>query len=286
MPGTSLSRFVSLSLSLCAATFAGVPAIVAQQGSGTVPEEFVRAIVFDAELLIGALPGNIPAALAWPGEARVIGSVIYEDRSTSYVSVAADPEALVAFVRERMTANGWRTPPEREPPRGGFQRPLPESASVTFCGPADEFLSVGANPRTDDTLARVQFYERYPSTLPCDRPDRTAQRDDLQQRMPTLNLSLEEAGRNMTGGGGMDSRWSGAELRTDRSLAEIAGGIAEQVEAEGWAPRFSAEGEREAVRTWTRTFDDDARFRGLLLVNELQPGTYEAIFHIMKLPDR
>ena len=79
------------------------------------------------------------------------------------------------------------------------------------------------------------------------------------------------------------SAWSTAELSTDRTPAQIAAGIADQVEAEGWAPVLAADGDSEVVRTWTKTFEDGARYRGLLLVTELASDRYETMFLIREL---
>ena len=94
-------------------------ATFAQEASGSVPEEFVRAIVGgDATLLIGQLPEYIQETLRMPGGSRVIGSVVQESISTTYLSVTEDPDAVLAFFHEQLVGAGWRTPTERDPPRG------------------------------------------------------------------------------------------------------------------------------------------------------------------------
>ena len=92
----------------------------AQQAPGTVPEEFLRAFVgHDTILLVGELPADLESVINLPGGARVIGSVVFGDRSIAFLAVVDDAEPAVAFFRDGLVARGWRTPEER-PNRRGF----------------------------------------------------------------------------------------------------------------------------------------------------------------------
>jgi hypothetical protein len=282
------SRLSLLTLFFIAAT---ATAGVAQQG-GTVPEEFLRAIVSaEAELLIGALPADLAATLSLPDGARVIGSVVRDDRSmaTAYLTLARDPEASFAFFRQQMLDAGWRTPPEREPPRG-FRTPGPETFSGVFCAPDGEHLSLSAADDAGNTVAHLTYYSTYPAISPCDRPTRPrGLADDLQERMPVLNVPRDElrerGGMGSSMGAGRESAWTSVELNSGRRAAEIAAGLAGQLEAEGWVPTSTADDERASLRTWFRTFDDGFEANGSLMVVELGPGVYEAIFRIRTPPE-
>lgn len=256
----------------------------AQQASGSVPEELVRAMVGnDATLLIEELPGEISDLIALPDGVRVIGSVVQESHSTAYLSTSQHPDALVASFSEPLLADGWRVPEEREPPRG-FQRPAAQGASTTFCGPSGQLLSISARPG-DDTTLYMRFHPQFPGVLPCDRPTGPprGRTNDLEERMPVLDTPEDEFQRSTGHGGGLDQRWSGVELRSDRSPAQIADDYAAQVEAQGWEPAFSADGTETAVRTWTRTFEDGFEARGALMVSALGGGTHEALFRLIRL---
>lgn len=206
----------------------GPATALAQQRGGSVPEEFVRAMVgADAGLLIGELPEDLAGILPLPDGSRVIGSVTHDAMSIAYVSVAADPDTAVAFFRDQMVVEaGWRMPEEREPPRG-FQRPAAERASASFCGPSGELLSVSAAETGTETIARVQYYPEFPGRLPCDRPSRVERWNELEPRLPILKCAPGRvSARN---GNGQRSR-----LELDRGRAELG---ANRCRDRGWHRR-------------------------------------------------
>ncbi len=258
----------------------------AQQAPGTVPEEFLRAFVgADAVLLIGELPPDLERVIDSPEGARVIGSVVYENRSVAFVTVVVDADAALALFGNGLVADGWRTPEER-PASRGFQRPEPAGVSRGFCGPAGEMLSISAGPGGDGTVVHLQYYAEFPGQLPCDRPSRPQRSDELEQRLPILNLLPGEFQRSTGRGGGLDSRWSGVELHSERTAAGIAEGLAEQLEAAGWVAGFAADSDDAALTTWTRAFEDGFEARGVLTVIELETGTYESLFRLTRMSPR
>ena len=269
------------------------PVSAGAQEAAMVPEEFALAVVGgNADLLIGTLPVDLAGLLRIPDDARVIGSVVFEQFSRAFISIAGDPDRAVGFVGEQMIAAGWRTPAERQPSRG-FQRPQQEVASATFCGPDDEYLTVSAGETDIGTLARLQFYTEFPRALPCDRPtpeQRQRRRDELEERMPILILPAEEFGMVGRGGtfadNGTQSRWTTGSVSTERTPGQVADDIAEQLADEGWTLEFESDGENDAVRTWSRRFDDGVEARGSLVLTEVRPGTFDALFRLIKLPER
>lgn len=284
-----LSRLSRLTVALIVVATA---AVGARQQGGTVPEEFLRAIVgAEAELLIGTMPAEVAAAVSLPDGARVIGSVVREEQSTSiaYLTLTEDPEAGFEFFRAQMLAAGWRTPPDRRP-RRGFQAPGPERFSGAFCAPDGEHLSLSVVEDGGNTVAHITYFSTYPSMNPCDRPERPQRpSNDLRERMPILDVPPDEHGERGRMGsstvGGRDSAWSTVELTSERTAAGIAAGIAEQLEAKGWAPTSAADSEQALLRTWVRTFDDGFEALGSLVVVELRSGVYEAIFRMRTPPE-
>ena len=104
--------------------------------------------------------------------------------------------------------------------------------------------------------------------------------------MPILTLRSGEFQRSTGAGGGSDSRWSGVELLSERTAARIAEGLGEQLEGAGWIAGFAAYSADAAMTTWTRAFEDGFEARGVLTVIELEPGTYESLFRLIKMSPR
>ena len=266
------------------------------QGTGAmVPEDFVRAILsgrgVEATILPGELPDTIESAVRFPESARVLGSVVYVSNSSAYAVDSELPDAIRAFFRAQLEADGWTAFAAYR--RTGFVADIPV-APIIFCSSDNRVITISATERQGDTLIWVGYSEANDMT-PCQRQEQQRQEQgamrssfqEMRDHMPVLRMPEGDVRRGGAGsGGGRESNASFIEIETELTAAEIADHVAADLAADGWEPDAATTGNIAVIRAWTRTFDDGFRALGQLIILSIEPGRYDVTFNMTKLSGR
>lgn len=261
------------------------------QDRDTIPAEFARAVLMRGDLEPVLMPGRIPedvdAIVDLPEGARLLGTVVY-DASASVFLVVTQPDAqLRTFFARQFEAAGWSAlEPIR---RTGFVAEMPDPPAV-FCSASGQVVTVSFNDRDGASLLTIGY---VPDTREnrCTRQSQgeRIQRSSFQElrdHMPVLSMPEGEVrnGGEGTAGRG-DGMYSSIEIVTDLSVGAIAEHVAGDLDAQGWQPDAGAVGERSAIRTWLRSFEDGFRAFGELMIMERDAGSYRVEFRMTMLEE-
>ena len=258
------------------------------QQSSAIPEDFVRALLTRVNIVPELFPGEITPVLAElaavPDDARVLGTIAYDDSHTVYLEIDDGAGAYVASTRDRLTAAGWQA--AELPRRTGFVQTGVPAPPSSFC----RQRSVVSLPAVDDSLVTVSLNpDVEPDESVCFRmaqtPDAGNEYEELREHMPVLTVPEGEVGRRGSRGGmgGRSSMTSVIEIETSMSPAQIVDHVGGELDAQGWSPEAAAAGSLVHIAMSTKTFDDGFEALGQLTVLALEPGRYEVTFLMRKL---
>jgi hypothetical protein len=199
------------------------------------------------DLLPGQLPPNLPIDLAIPPDARLIGSVVRGQDSTTVFDTSLTAEQVLAFYRERMSVLDWAEQ-EREgfqllQQSGGFVHAMSHQMAHTlfFASSRGPSLRITISPGPNATIEAQLTLEIRQSCGPLRRK--------LHSEMDLIPLLLapDGAAQRSLGGGGGGSEWrANAELTSDLDLAAVTDHYTAQLQGAGW--RASSQGEGDRVR--------------------------------------
>lgn len=245
-----------------------------------------RALLFGAELptvqiVLGAVPPDLPLALPIPPAARVLGAAslpasprpggpITGAGVDIVLDVPGSAAGLFAFYDQAMSAIGWSAAPRPMVAHGGFA-PLPRPSSQTFChSPAGPWLSVTVYERPDaplDVRLHLNTATPGPCAMPAGPPGLPAAMGHIPTLTPPASVMMEGLG-----GGGSEALWhSNAIAHTDRPIAELAAHFGDQLRAADWTREEERVDGGVAWSRWQLPGADG--WRGLLLVvAEPDPG--------------
>src|SRR5262245_4889930 len=210
MKVASLIDFPRSTLCLCT-LLAGAAPLQSQSASelqqGAVPREFAQVLLTygRGELRIGRMPENLPTADQLAADARVIGSVIWPDRSQSAIAVREPPSDARRPFEARLRAAGWTERPPPDQLERGFLPAYTSHPARGFCWPAtDAQLSVDVRRAPDGgSYILINHYAGGRCAAPpAEQPWYTV----LQSLMPSLRPpdGTEFMGSSGGGGGGGD----------------------------------------------------------------------------------
>jgi hypothetical protein len=219
------------------------------------------------ELVVGGLPGSLPATLPLPAGARVIGSALYS-RGDQRLSMSAvfdvpktPPVALTQYEAE-LTRHGWTTPEDSRPMHGGFVSS--EMGEWRSYREGDQGPDLTAVVRArDGGSSEVQLRLNWDAVH---RPQRSHHAQlpgaDL---LPRLHAPAGAVMTRGASGGGGEGHWdTTTTLRTERSVAELEEHFADQLIEVGWT---RVAGSTDAAVGWsTWEVPGDGSWRGVLVV--------------------
>jgi hypothetical protein len=220
------------------------------------------------DLLPGQLPPNTPIELPLPSDARLIGSVVRGQDSTTLFDTDLTSEELLAFYRERLTAIGWTEQEQFPPPQqqSGFVRAMPHQIAYAlfFATSQGPLLRLTAMPGPANMIETQLALEMNPG-----RHGHGPLRRQLIAEMELLPPLLAPDGsqQRTLGGGGGGGEWrANAELTTDLDFAAATEHYMRQLEAAGWGESSHGEGDRVRWSVWNFADKDGEPWRAYLFV--------------------
>jgi hypothetical protein len=220
------------------------------------------------DLLPGQLPPNPPIELALPSDARLIGSVIRGQDSTTLFDTDLSSEELLAFYRERMTALGWAEQEQFPPPQeqSGFVHAMPQQMAhaLFFATSHGPLLRLSGLPSPAARIEAQLALEMNPS-----RQGYGPLRRQMVPEMDLLPPLLAPEGaqqRALSGGGGGGEWRSNAELTTDLDLTAVTTHYTRQFAAAGWQAGSPGAGDRVHWSVWDFADKDGEPWRAYLFV--------------------
>lgn len=214
-------------------------------------------------ILVGELPPTLVEVVPIPGDARIIGSIVYGNTSRSSLAVRGEPDVVRSDLEARLSAAGWE---KFEPPEyGGFvNRAMPPG--LQFC--LGDSMSVSAatmeNPR-GGTYVVMMHAQRLRASL-CNREAHYMQERRYRNMLPALR---PPAGVRMTSGGsgGSGDDWRAtARLETDSAVAGIAEHFHAQLRERDWTLLERVVTDAVAMRTYRVADEDGREWYGVLTV--------------------
>ena len=269
------------------------PSSVAAGAQQRVPDEMVLALVKnmyqelgspEPAILVGEMPAELRSRTYLPDNARVHGSVVYDDRATVIVGVDLGVEETKAALRREMPALGWR-------PAEAYDNIGPQTQGailipIAFCNEANDSILVLVDSRGSDgersllrmdyagdkegSICRPRPQPRRPQPRRTDvprGPERMAARDRLRlgdMRHPPL--SPMASGRCPSG-----ESSSSTMISTEFSGPEIVQHYAAQLEAVGWTRSEPGDSPASFTASWQQ---------------ELEGEPYVVVLQLVQLPQR
>ena len=220
------------------------------------------------DLLPGQLPPNPPIELALPPGARLIGSVIRGQDSTTIFDTHLTSEELLAFYRERMTAIGWTEQEQFPPPQeqSGFVHAMPQQMAhaMFFASSHGPLLRLSGLP---SPVARIEGQLSL-ETDPGQHGHGPLRRQLVAEMelLPPL-LAPDKAQQRTLGGGGGGGEWrANAELTTNLDLAAVTTHYRAQLDGASWRESSHGEGDRVRWSVWDFADKDSEPWRAYLFV--------------------
>jgi len=222
---------------------AGAASVQAQSAresqEGAVPREFAQVLLANAggEFRFGDIPENLPGAEQLAAGARVIGSVVWRNRSESAIAVREPVAEAREPFEARLRAAGWVERPEPNQPDRGFLPAYTADRYRGFCWPGTDaqlVMNVRRNP-TGGSYILLSYYEpgegRF-CAAPPSRPSPTA----LESLMPSLRPpdGAEVVGGGGGGGGGNEYETRSA-VTTSHTPAQLIRHFQPQLREQGWS---------------------------------------------------
>jgi hypothetical protein len=219
------------------------------------------------DLLPGQLPPNPPIELSLPSGARLIGSVVRGQDSTTLFDTDLTSEELLALYRERVTAIGW-TEQEQFPAQqqGGFVHAMPHQMAhaLFFATSSGPLLRLTAMPSPAARIEAQVALEMNPG-----RHGYGPLRRQLAAEMDLIPplVAPDGAQQRTLGGGGGGGEWrANAELTTDLDLTAVTEHYSTQLEKAGWREGSHGAGERVRWSVWNFADKDGEPWRAYLFI--------------------
>jgi len=213
-------------------------------------------------LLVARLPDPLPVPLPLPDGARVVGSQILGSVATIVLDADLPEDAVLAFYRERLEADGWTLPEQQPGMHGGGFAPTWRTPALVYCrsarGPS---LSVQATATEGGPTDVRLNLNTDPRQSPCAPQPYHGGMHDL---LPTLTPPAGARQMPQGGGGGSDNYYSNATVRTDLDPAALGAHYAAQLRDAGWTARGEGHEGPVAWSAWTFRDGDGEEWRGLL----------------------
>lgn len=196
------------------------------------------------DLLPGQLPPNPPIKLAIPPDARLIGSVVRGQDSTTLFDTSLTAEELLAFYQERMAALGWTEQEQFPPPQqqSGFVHAMPHQLAhaLFFATSHGPLLRLTAMPGPANMIEAQLALEMNPGRQGY-RPLRRQLTAEMELLPPLL--APDGARQRTLGGGGGGGEWrASADVTTELYLAAVTAHYTVQLEGAGWREISHGEG--------------------------------------------
>jgi hypothetical protein len=248
--------------------FAPGTAAHAQRGADApaqLPREFVDLLVARSgygpsrgDYRIGALPTTLPGGSTFAAQGRVVGSVLWRDRTTTGIAVPIAVGAARERFEQLAADAGW-APKPAPPERRGFVPSLSTDPARGFCWPADDGqLSIQTYAMSRDTSYVVLQHYLPSENRSCAAPRVPGMRmGGLSDLMPTLR---PPDGTELIGGGGSGSSGDRSETR-----AEVAGRIAPAALIAHFEPQLREQG-------WTIAERIGGEWAGVLSASKPRDG--------------
>lgn len=217
------------------------------------------------QILLGAVPENLPFDLPLPESTIPVGSFVWPDRMTAMIELEVNrpPQAAIDYFADALEAQGLSQP--EMPGFGGF-----ESAEIFtqayLCQDHDFYVSIFAgevNPEWSAVRIQVNNDTEYgPCAVP---PDEIF--SGRYGTLPRLRTPPGAVWHRTDGGEGPGrSMWRMTDIRTELTVAELGAHFAPQLEEQGWQRVEQSQSDRTAWSLWTHTDDEGRDWAGILLV--------------------
>jgi hypothetical protein len=236
---------------------AGTTSLQAQSAGAsqqeTVTREFAQVLLTHrtGALRIGRMPENLPTADQLTAGARVIGSVIYPDRSESAIAVRQPVTEARQPFEMRLRAAGWiERPPQDGLMERGFLPAVTADPTRGFCWPqTDAQLGLNVRGAPDGGSYIVLNYYVPGQGRRCAAPPASQSvYTGMRSMMPALR---PPDGAEVTGGGGGSGSGDDYQVRStvtaSHTPAQIIRHFQPQLREQGWNVAEQLSGKELAI---------------------------------------
>lgn len=195
----------------------------------------------DIQIVAGVVPDNLKDKVPMPGGSRVVGSSLSKQANTVVLETALPGEQVKRFYERRMAELGWTKPqPMMGVKSGGFENQLMESMlGVTYSkGDNDPTLTIKVNERSNGLTNVFLTYQPSGENPMFGSRGRKGAIAAAPMMPHSLLPNLSPPGTDVQLSGGRSAsngqERSSAQLRSDRSIEEIATHYEAQLGQAGW----------------------------------------------------
>lgn len=216
-----------------------------------LPREFAHVLLMggNVEFRVGRVPANLPTAEQLIAGARVIGSVVWRDRSETALAVGAPVTEARAPFEVRLREAGWTSRPPPDEPDRGFLPAYTHDPERGFCWPeTDAQLSVKFHPAPGGGSYIVMNYFEPGDGRHCLQPPPQHRPSTfLESMLPSLRPPDDAVviGRR-AGGGGMEYEVR-SSITSQHTPAQLMRHFRPQLEEQGWSITEELTGDAMAI---------------------------------------
>jgi hypothetical protein len=212
------------------------------------------------QLVVGALPDQLPFSLPLPDSANVIGALARSGQfggTQVYFDTVLTEDEVFAFYEQALSGDEWQELPAQ---RGASGFVAPSQTSFTRCYRDEAALVVYAYPLGEQTAVGLYIQDDILYS-PC-----SGAQTNTNSLIPLLQSP--DGVRSTGGGSGVSAtqQYVSSNLVTDLSVAELAAHYGEQLEAYGWERLSDEATESVASSTWRFTDEDGSDWSGVLAI--------------------
>ncbi len=218
-----------------------------------------------ASVYVGALPPGFD--LPYPDAITVIGSVVSSGELPTQVffQTTLSPQEVHDFYTDHLTARDWHEP-AYSAGSGGFVT-APPSDMLSFCSASnDQFVSVYSRALSDATDVTLYYQQDLPSGSQCAQPQMSGGQRAGQNLIPPLITPEGATQRGSSAGGSSDQWYSGTQLVTSLTPAELAQHYGDQLEAAGWTQLNQSGTDQVANSIWSLKDAEGNPWNGILTI--------------------
>ena len=234
----------------------------------SIPTELARALVLgpfgegtgSVRFFVGAPPGALPAGLALPSGARIVGGQAFRRGTTTVVAVNGPSATVVDSLRASLGRAGWTTA-QMEPQRG-FIMTGPRGGGAVLCRDSAIVMIFAAGGAKGSSYLTVSHRAR-------DRYDACAQRpadDRFTRDLDVPPLQPPTGARTVGGGTGGGNGDLYASIRVETSLTPdaLVAHYARQLGEAGWTLGAALAGKDLAIVPLEARDSRGQQWRGMI----------------------
>lgn len=257
--GARSAWWVCAFLAVSASLHAQTPANARQED---VPREFAHVLLMggNVEFHVGRVPANLPAAEQLTAGARVIGSVVWRDRTATAIAVSAPVTEAREPFEARLRAAGWTDRPSSDEPQRGFLPAYTHDPERGFCWPETDAqlrMNIHLAPGGGSYIV-LNYLEPRDGRNCLQPPPQHRPSTFLESMIPSLRPPDGAVVIGRRAGGGGTEYEVRSSITSQHTPAQLIRHFRPQLEEQGWSITEDLTGDAMAIVAAHRVLDSGA----------------------------